>query len=186
LLEDDGSPIHGELVTLSLAEPPALNDSRGVFFDFEAGWVTPVGKLHQHQGSVDALMEVVAPIAFGALAVTMVGPWIAQAGGLASVPGAAIAGAAGTVGTSLVATGSVRLKDVLRGAATAALTAGAGPAEFHGATLARGPGVLCLQRLGPAGPVQRPARKAGPQLGGLADLLQQPRRGTTAAAAHLA
>jgi hypothetical protein len=73
---------------------------------------------------VDALMEVVAPIALGALAVTMVGPLIGAAGGLASVPGAAIAGAAGTVGTSLAATGSVRLKDVLRGAATAALTAG--------------------------------------------------------------
>jgi hypothetical protein len=119
-----GGLSHTALTALGLNHVPRLNDDTLVFFDLDAGWATPTANIHVHRGRLDRFMDVAVPIVFGAMAVVAVGPWIGAVGGMASPAGAAIAGAAGTAGSSLAATGSIRLKDVIKGAAVGALTAG--------------------------------------------------------------
>ena len=121
-----GGLSHTGLTGLGLNHVPRLNDDSLVVFDLELGWATPTANIHVHRGRLDRFMDLAVPIVFGAMAVVAVGPLIGAAGGIGTAGGAAIAGAAGTAASSLAATGSIRLKDVVKGAAVGALTAGLG------------------------------------------------------------
>lgn len=115
---------HVALTQVDLNAPPALKDSRLVFFDFEAGWVTPHDNIPRSRSGLEQVMDVAAPIVISSIMIAVASPLIGWAGGAGSVGGAFIMGAAGAIGSSLGTTGTVRLKDVLRGGVASVLSLG--------------------------------------------------------------
>ncbi len=114
-----GGPMsHNELRSLDLNHTPRLNDNNAVGFDFDAGWATHHGNIHQKRD----WFETVVQVAFVAAAAWVTGGAAAGAG-WGVIGSAAAAGAAGSF-VSGAMNGDLSLKNVLRGALSGALTAG--------------------------------------------------------------
>ena len=119
---------HRDLLSLDPNDPPELNDGRGVAFDFEAGWATPYGNLHQDHDWFETVVQVafVAAVCYvsagtlGSVAAEAVAGYGAAASAAAS---AAAVGAAGSVASGMLS-GNLTLRSVLQGALSGALTAG--------------------------------------------------------------
>lgn len=109
----------GHLAVVDLARPPDLYDPTLVMFDPSMGFVTPGENIRPDEDFLDQALPIVAAIA----AAWFAGP-LGQAAFGHTLAGAAVAGAAATAAGSLVATGSIHLKDVLRSALTSLVTAG--------------------------------------------------------------
>lgn len=114
-----GTPWTGGLAVLDPARPVELFQPDLIRFDPAMGFVTPSANLVPEDDWVDQALVLGA----GAFAGWFGAQVIAPALGGGSL-GAAAAGAAASAAGSLVATGSIHLKDVLRGALSSLVTAG--------------------------------------------------------------
>ncbi len=118
----DGVMRREGLERLNLNDPPRLNDRSQVFFDLQAGWITPSDNVHENntlQTVVGVFMVVVVGAGAGMWASTTFGT-----GSLgATVATGAVVGAATSVASGVV-NDNLSLRDVLRSALSGALTAG--------------------------------------------------------------
>ncbi|MFZ5542576.1 MAG: hypothetical protein ACOZJZ_03380, partial [Pseudomonadota bacterium] len=148
---------HGEVVTIDAQGHPELHQREAVWFDPAMGFVTHAANVVQHEDWIDKA----APVVFAAFmtwltcggagslfAAGSAGASAAAASSMSTLVGSAAAGATGSAvaGTlasaatvsalhsvfSGVASGTLSFRDVLRSAATGALTAGIGSATGLG------------------------------------------------------
>jgi len=118
----------GGVTAIDAQGHPDLIDSKAVWFDPAMGFVTATENIKQKQNFFDKALPSLAAIGVtaalgGAGAFQAVGS-LAGSGVGGTMLGAAAAGALTTFNSSMLATGSVHLKDILRSALTGAVTAG--------------------------------------------------------------
>ena len=114
-----GTPWADGLAVLDPARPVELFQPELIRFDPAMGFVTPASNIVPEDDWVDQALVLAAAAAAGWFGAQVIAP--AMGGSLGS---AAAAGAAASAVGSLVATGSIHLKDVLHGALSSLVTAG--------------------------------------------------------------
>jgi len=115
----------GAVSVIDAQSHPDLIDSKAVWFDPAMGFVTLTTNIKEKQNFLDKALPTLAAIGFTAASGVFGGVSAFAGGGLTgAMAGAAAAGALTTFNSSMLATGSVNLKDVLRSALTGAVTAG--------------------------------------------------------------
>jgi hypothetical protein len=103
-----------------------------VYFDFEAGWVTPQENVHQNN-TLETVVGIVFVAAASYISFNTLGPWAAGLvqgatgsavmGGLAGVAAVGAAGGAASAFVGGAMSGNLALRDLLRGALSGALSA---------------------------------------------------------------
>ena len=115
----------GGVTVIDAQGHPDLIDNKAVWFDPAMGFVTATENIKQKQNSFDKALPTLAAIGITAATGVFGGVSGFAGGGITgAMAGAAAAGALTTFNTSMLATGSVHLKDILRSALTGAVTAG--------------------------------------------------------------
>ncbi len=115
----------GQVAVIDVQGHPDLYDTKSVWFDPAMGFVTLSSNIKAKQNFLDKALPTLAAIGFTAASGVFGGVSAFAGGGLTgAMAGAAAAGALTTLNSSLLTTGSVHLKDILRSALTSAVTAG--------------------------------------------------------------
>ena len=114
------------LVGLDLNTAPRMHHDAAVGFDFEVGWATSPDNIVDKPSTTRQVVQLAVVVAVSYFTWNPVNVWAATATG-GAVTGAMVAGAAAAAAGSLasgVMNGKVELKDIVRSAFSAALTAG--------------------------------------------------------------